>query len=372
MTVLPHPPAIRSQTDETTSVRILSVPARHPYVEAIMPADAHAVAPDRVRGWDPDPALRPDRVTRWLPETDAVHLHFGFDHWDEPTARAWCEQLAAARVRLIVSVHDLRNPHHVGRAAHDAVLAVLAEYADAIVTLTSAAAREFAARFGREIEVIEHPRIVDPGRTSDVATVARTVGVALKSLRGNVIEPIEIVRAAASGAEMAGGRLRIDLHPEMVGDPRLSGLAELSEHPAVDLQIHPRYDDLELERYVRSLHATVLPYRFGTHSGWLELARDLGTRVVAPSCGHYADQWDQVITYRNDETYGFDPTSLSLAVASALNAPPPEPADRSSRERQAAAIRTAHAELYVPASRTPARDGAGAGAGAAAGERLCR
>ena len=36
--------------------------------------------------------------------------------------------------------------------------------------------------------------------------------------------------------------------------------------------------------------SSVLPYRFGTHSGWLEACYDLGTAVVAPTCGFYAEQ----------------------------------------------------------------------------------
>ena len=45
---------------------------------------------------------------------------------------------------------------------------------------------------------------------------------------------------------------------------------------------------------------SVLPYRFGTHSGWLEACVDLGTAVVAPSCGFYAEQ-QPVHSYRHDE-----------------------------------------------------------------------
>lgn len=328
-------------------MRILSVPTRHPYVAAVTPAEVQFVDPDRVAGWDPDPALDPELVGRWLSGTDLVHLHFGFDAWDTATAETWCRTVAAAGVALVLTVHDLRNPHHRERDRHDAVLTVLTARADAVITLTTGAAAELAGRFGRAAEVIPHPSLVDPSRTDDVRTEPRTVGVALKSLRGNVVEPIAVVRAAARGASAAGGTVRVDLHPELVDDPRLDGLAELARDPVVDVVVHPRFDDLELERYVRSLHATVLPYRFGTHSGWLELARDLGTRVIAPSCGHYADQWDRVIGYGNDEESGLNPEELSAAVTRALTEPPPEPADPVLRQRQAAQVREAHAEVYA-------------------------
>ena len=71
----------------------------------------------------------------------------------------------------------------------------------------------------------------------------------------------------------------------------------------------------ELWEYLNAIDVSVLPYRFGTHSGWLEACFDLGTAVVAPSCGFYAEQRPCVI-YRHDET-GLDAASLAGAVRSA-------------------------------------------------------
>ena len=39
----------------------------------------------------------------------------------------------------------------------------------------------------------------------------------------------------------------------------------------------------------------VLPYRWGTHSGLLEAAHDLGTPTLAPAFGGYADQGAHVV-----------------------------------------------------------------------------
>lgn len=50
--------------------------------------------------------------------------------------------------------------------------------------------------------------------------------------------------------------------------------------------------DAELHQWAGGLDVLALPYRHGTHSGWLELCWDLGTSVLAPSVGHYAEQHD--------------------------------------------------------------------------------
>ena len=53
---------------------------------------------------------------------------------------------------------------------------------------------------------------------------------------------------------------------------------------------HRRLSDAELAIAVSRLDAYVLPYRHGTHSGWLEMCWDLGVPVAAPLLGHYAEQ----------------------------------------------------------------------------------
>ena len=66
-----------------------------------------------------------------------------------------------------------------------------------------------------------------------------------------------------------------------------------------------------------AIDVSVLPYRFGTHSGWLEACFDLGTAVVAPSCGFYAQQRPCVI-YRHDEAGLEHAASLAGALRSAF------------------------------------------------------
>jgi hypothetical protein len=76
--------------------------------------------------------------------------------------------------------------------------------------------------------------------------------------------------------------------------------------------VHPYFTDDELWEYLSSVSVSVLPYRFGTHSGWLEACFDLGTAVVVPTCGFYREQRPCEVF---DFTEGsFDPRSLQRAV----------------------------------------------------------
>ncbi len=338
----------RAEVDgpEPRPVRLLSVPARHPYVDAVRPATAVPVAPDRVEAFAPDPFLSVAGVHRWGGGADLVHLHFGYEHLDPARMAEWLAALAAESLPLVVTVHDLRNPHHDRPGRHESLLAQVVPAAAGLLTLTEGAAGETLARYGRRPVVVPHPSLVDPQRSADVVTEPGLVAVHLKSLRRNLRDPGAIVRAAALGAARAGGRLRVDLHPEARALAEVAALQAADLAGSVELVEHPRFDDHALERYLRRAHVSVLPNRWGTHSGWLELARDLGTRVVAPDCGYYTDQWPSVLPYRNNEADGLDSDSLARAVTAALAHPPPEPADARARAVEAAEVRRLHARLY--------------------------
>jgi hypothetical protein len=327
------------------SERLLSIPARHPYVDAVRPVGVEAVRSDRVSGFELDPAFAPGAITALAPEIDLVHVHFGFDQLTPGEMRAWTAELRAAGLPLVVTVHDLRNPHHVTPDQHDAVLTELLAAADGVITLTAGAATAIRGRFAREAQVIAHPTLVDPGRTAEIPREPGLVVLHLKSLRRNLQDPLRLVAAALAGARRAGGRLRVDVHPEVLDDPRLSGLTDPQD--GLEVLVHPRFDDLELERYLRRAQVTVVPHRWGTHSGWLELARDLGTRVVAGDGGFYAEQWDEVVTFGNNEVGGLDDASLTDAVARAVRMPLVTPPDLVARRAQADRIRQDHAELYA-------------------------
>jgi hypothetical protein len=166
---------------------------------------------------------------------------------------------------------------------------------------------------------------------------------------------MDVPRVAAALAEavgaLPGARLQIDIHHEVFRPdahcyaPEVgAGLRHLAaNHDAVELREHDYFTDDELWDYLTSLDVSVLPYRFGTHSGWLEACRDVGTAVVAPSCGYYADQ-GPVQTYGLDEDV-FDEPSLHHAVRRAVESDTPT-LTVAERERQRLEVAVAHRQLY--------------------------
>ena len=118
--------------------------------------------------------------------------------------------------------------------------------------------------------------------------------------------------------------------------------------------------DAELWAYLRSIDLSVIPYAFGTHSGWVEACYDLGTAVLAPRTGYWTEQ-------QRCHTFGWRPgegpvrDDVIRAVAEAYAARPVTPASRVERETQRQAVSAAHGQIYraVFAAGTRATGGVG-------------
>ena len=332
-------------------VRLLTLPLQHSYLDAVLPDSAVRVATGRPAdlGWAPDPLWQVDRLREHLDEFDVAHVHFGFDHVDPGVLIRWAAALQSGSKGLVITVHDLRNPHHGSRERLDAQLDVLVPAADAVVTLTPGAAEVIRRRWGRDADVVAHPAVF-AGPAADTTTEPGRVGVHLKSLRRNLVEPDATVLAVAAGVEAAGGRLVVDVHRDVADRPEIRRLrAALGD----SVHVHGYLDDDALRAALTRLHVSVMVNRFGTHSGWLEACRDVGTAVVAPDCGFYDEQWTAAHLYRHNEADGLDAVSLSRAVQDALAAPAPTPADRADRLQVQAHARLVHAGIYASVMATP-------------------
>ncbi|WP_374947156.1 glycosyltransferase family 1 protein [Agreia sp.] len=373
-------------------VRVASVPASHVYVRHISPIDGDVARPSGLANTERDGGVRvvrladpdPDDPTRsaqqrWWPPTmldvnwvrehaddfDIFHLQFGFDARTPEQLRDLVAELRLHSKPFVYTVHDLRNPHHPNRLEHEAQLDVLVPAADAVITLTDGAAYEIKRRWARRAVVLPHPHVVDfetmrqvqHARLDGQRHRARhddaeyRIGLHLKSLRANM-NPVPVIRALLETiGGLPGAVLQIDGHRDVLeqGSVRYDhDLAELLHEAAasglIDLRIHDYFDDDQLWQYLASLDLSVLPYRFGTHSGWLEACRDLGTAVLAPNCGYYRDQAPVMLYLQDDD--GLDADSLGCAVARAYGERPLFSITVDERRRQRDTVSDAHAALY--------------------------
>jgi hypothetical protein len=319
------------------TLRVGSVPSADAYVAAVLPAGAVPVGPDRA----PSPWLDEEFLTAHAHEVDVLHVHGGYGHLPVAALESWTETVRRLGIPLVVTVHQLRDPAQPSGARHEGHLAALLSTAEVVLTLTPGAADDIAERYGRTAIVVAHPSLATP--EPDLGAERGLVGVVLGGPSPALPDPVGAVRAALSGAVSGGGRLRV-LLGGYEAEP--ADLARLAAEGQLEL-VRVRGGGAAWARELQQLHVAVLAESCGTHSRDLEVCRDVGTRVVAPSCGWFADQWSDVVTYGNDEEHGLDPVSLGVAVTVALARPMPRPADRAWRAEQAEAVRRVHAQVYA-------------------------
>lgn len=349
------------------TVTVASVPSGHVYVRHLDPE--HGPAVRRLEDPDPEHPSAPAGAVWWPPvmlrpkwaatgDFDVFHLHFGFDACAPEELAELVGVLRDRDKPLVFTVHDLRNPHHEQPDLHEAQLDVLVPAADELITLTPGAAAEIAGRWGRTATVLPHPHVVDL-HTMGVAQDCRArrydapfrVGLHVKSLRPSM-DPLRILPALVDAVrDLPGAVLQVNAHRDVLDDDGQRRDAELAaylraaeDRGDVELRVHDYLSDQELWNYLGSLDVSVLPYRFGTHSGWLEACRDLGTTVVAPTCGYFAEQ-GPVLGYTHDEAT-YDPESLDRSIRLAYAHRPRLGASIDERRAQRHAVAEAHEVLY--------------------------
>ncbi|WP_218917775.1 glycosyltransferase [Nocardioides dokdonensis] len=353
------------------------MPSGHVYVRHLAP-EGPGPARGALRLPDPPPrAVDPEPGQWWPPamldpawvrehDFDVLHLHFGFDALDPDDLVALVDAVHDTGRAFVQTVHDLRNPHHLDRRLHDEQLDALLPRADALLTLTPGAAGEIQRRWGREATVVPHPHVVDL-RTMAVAADCRArrrtdafrVGLHVKSLRPSMAPLRVLPTLAETVADLPGAVLQVNAHRDVVqGGAREDAelyewLRDAEASGSVDLRVHDFLPDQDLWNYLGSLDLSVLPYRFGTHSGWLEACRDLGTTVLAPTCGYFAEQ-GPVLSYEHDEDH-IDLASLDAAVRRAHAERPQWGAGIDERRVQRAEVAAVHERVYADVARTVGR-----------------
>jgi hypothetical protein len=313
-------------------IRVATIPASGLYVDAVLPVDVVRVGATG----GPGPWLDAAYLAEHAREADVLHLHTGSGPVTDAAVQCWSETVRRSGIPLVVTVHRVRAAASSRPAAEDAHLDAVLSTAEVVLTLTSGAADAIAERFGRTAIVVAHPSVARPD--PDLGAERGLVGLRLRGVPPPDQEGL--VRAALSGAVSGGGRLRVLVE---AGTDVVRSVRDLAARDACELVVH-RADQRAAQ--FQQLHVAVLPEPCGSHSRDLEICRDVGTRVVTPSCGWFAGQWGEVVSYGLDDRGTVDPVSLTAAVAAALTRPMLRPADREWREEQRAAVRRVHAEVY--------------------------
>ncbi len=150
---------------------------------------------------------------------DLDHLHVGFDATTPDERTTWTAALAARGRPMVLTVHDLTNPHFVDQTRHRENLDVLIAAADQLITLTSSAAAQIEQQWGRRASIIPHPHVVplrDVWPKQPSTASALVLGMHAKSLRANV-DPLPVLRALDVTAKaIPNTYIQLHVHPDVL------------------------------------------------------------------------------------------------------------------------------------------------------------
>ncbi|MEO8851984.1 MAG: hypothetical protein ABI360_09670 [Allobranchiibius sp.] len=286
---------------EPSPIRVCTIPGRHRYVDRCLEgAEDVQHLPDPTGStsyadpWQPSPALRPDWIAEHAGDIDVVHLHFGFEHRTPGQLRKWVEALALHHIALVLTVHDLDNPHVAEQETHHRSLGLLINAAAETLTLTQGAAEFIQRRYGVTAQVVAHPHQFDLGlvgrRIRPRSGRGGLIGLNLRSMRKNVDAPaaLALLEHAPASSQVV---VRVS-QSTLAGNDRVGAMvAQGAQDGRWEVDAVDGYTgDHELWEFLSGIDALLLPYRWGTHSGWVESCWDVGTTVIAPPVGHYAQQ----------------------------------------------------------------------------------
>ena len=308
--------------------------------------------------------LEPAWIAAHADRFDVMHLHFGGEAVGVKRLEAVLMALRAAGTPLVHTVHDLSHPQLVDQSAHRAQLDVLIPAANGLITLTPGAADEIEARWGRRPLVLAHPRMLPSGVAPAAVPAAGSatgtlLGLHLRDLRPSIDGPGATATLLAAAARLREDgtpvKVQVAMHDRVRDTAARDRVRWLcAEAPHAQLQEGPRPVDRRLEAELAQLAVSVLPYRHGTHSGWLELCWDLGVPVAGPRLGHLADQHSDPGFYRSfapgDERELRAALEGLLATPEAVAGSPErshaQVARRAGRDRDDPLVATAHIGLY--------------------------
>lgn len=268
--------------------RVLSYPPRHPYVDRL-----HGQAANLVyrAGLPRDPHRRYDPA--WLVEhsdrIDIAHIHIGHDDRSVDDLLEVAEALDACNVPIVATVHDIQPPS--GLPTIEATgLHGIGLRAQRLITLTAGAADEVEVRIGIRPQVIPHGPVLDSGR---IQRARRQRAMYVREdlpvlLHAGHVNPNLDWQSVIDAARRTRGRRRVRiLVHQQEADRILQAVTGLA---FVEVVLLEGLSQGQLVAELAAAHCVVLPYRWATHSGLLELAADIGVPVVATAVGYLHQQ----------------------------------------------------------------------------------
>ena len=291
-------------------MKILSLPSRHPYTAKINSEKIKIVnsKTDYFSEYQ-------EKIIEFIKKThspnsyDIVHIHFSFDKIKIKTLGELLKYFKSKNKMIVWTIHS-RESQRLRNLGNGRYQKLLWLFSDSVITLTQGCKDWIQKNFGnnKKINVIPHGYIANPGIVKDICRKNSKEQNMIVYLVGEFRENKEYVESIIQILQCGAFKniklklifkpiqLYSDKNKEVIDQKKII-FWNIIKDPRVEIISLPEISNEIIFRNFAKAHTCILPYKWGTHSGQIELARDFGCNIVASNVGFYKEQSKDVIIY---------------------------------------------------------------------------
>jgi len=289
------------------------MPSRHPYTSKFDGESISFVNPNTdLLSLD---ECTPEYLDLHYPNTtyDIVHIHFSFDKISTIELETLLKYFKERKKPTVWTLHS-KESQRIRNYGNGEYQKLLFKYADKIISPTEGAAtwcENILGKHRRDITVIPlgfmaDPRDIDRLQRSNIVKNPKLFTMLVGEFRENK-EFIQSVINFLQCSDLADFKLQLIFKP--IPLLKASGhinhdmalFYTLTQHPRIEILSKPEITNDEINTAFLRSFAVIIAYKWGTHSGQIEQAKDCGCHIVASDVGFYKEQWEDVCLYKYNE-----------------------------------------------------------------------
>ncbi|MBU1110528.1 glycosyltransferase [Patescibacteria group bacterium] len=307
-------------------IKVLSLPSRHPYTSKLNTGRIHFINPNS------DLFSRrlctPEYLNDEFPHNsyDIVHIHFSFDKLTLEGLQDALQYFKKNNKPIVWTLHS-KESQRIRNYGDGKYQKLLFKYADKIICPTTGAKMWCESTLGIHTSNIE---VIPLGFMSDPRDIKRLQKSTIKDsklftmLVGEFRQNKEFLQSVVNFlqcTDLLDYKLQLIFKPIPVIDENsqlrqdIVFFYKLVQNPRIEILSRPEITNDELNMAFLRSHAVIIAYKWGTHSGQIEQAKDCGCHAVVSNVGFYKEQWQDVCLYKYNEK---DPIETARNYTNAL------------------------------------------------------
>ena len=340
-------------------IKVLSLPSRHPYMSKFHGGEIVFVNPNTnyfLKG-----RCIPEYIhKRHSPKSyHLVHFHFSFDRLSVKELEEILIYFKKIKKPVLWTCHSKEN-QRIKNYGNGQYQKLLFKYVDQIISPTYGCKKWIEDNLGkhkRKIAVIPLGYMASPKDVKKFKNKIKKDKNLFTYLIGDFRENKEVIQAIINFlqcSDLTSAKLQLIFKPINIYSKQYGEGLDLEKQAFLNFLHNPRVSALSLPNIKNSLliksflksHAIILPYRWGTHSGQIELAKDCGCHAVASNVGFYREQWANTCLWEaTDGNYREYPTRYTEALLDAYERKSIKPMGNE-REKEFNDILNEHLKIY--------------------------